>query len=307
MNQKILEGILEQYQTYLLVEKRNAENTIAHYMSRVHYFINFCFLNQHQLFFTEEWDLSAIDKRVVEIFNREHVTKKSWKESSVQVYERSIKLFLRFLVKKDYISYNPLKTYIIKPSIVSSSEEIEFPSSKIHSFFNIPLKSFYQIRNRLLFEFVYSMGMMPSKMARMTELKIIGNNRIHVCFKGKRDLEMPAGEDTIKLIESYMSLKNEEIPKSSDECFWVKKDGKGLTPGNISNILGKEISKLDEHLKPKDLRKMGALHFAENGADVRSIQTFQGSKRLSPVQEMNVPEFNDIQEIFKRTHLRNKV
>lgn len=303
MDQMNLEKRLNQYAIYLQVEKGMALSSIRTYLNAIRYFFEFCSRFEEKLFLSNQWDFEDIANREVEIFLQEH-QQKNWKPNTLTTYFTGIKSLYKFLHEKNIISKNSLRHLKLQknsnPIFLANinAEEIEL-------LFQRPITAnLVGYRNRILFELVYGLGFSCTTLSQMQSLlwRATPSPTIEIQFS-KRKQTFPIGSQALSVLEQYLQKRNQINTNPSP--VWIDETGKKLSSIKIAEALKEELQGTclqDERLSI--IRNISAKHFAENGADVRSLQELRNTKKLQKLEELKKEEFEELVQQYQKFHPR---
>lgn len=307
MDQKELKRIISQYATYLQVEKGLQPGTYTVYLSGVRYFFSFCTKHYQKLFLSEDWGLQEIGVRELEFFFREHLEVRHWKINTVISYLNSIRSFFHFLHEKAFLPKNPIRHYTMKQEvqelvIANISEEA------IQRLFQAPPEeNFVGYRNRLLLELFYGLGITPTKLTRIEKMAWEEETQMIHIHSGNQVRSLPIAQPALAVLKRYLSARQMILDHSQQTttAFWINEAGKKLTRPKMIAAFKKELARIGvigEHVQI--LRDLSSKHFANHGADVRSLQTHRDRKSLQAMELFKDESFETVLEQFKKLHIR---
>jgi integrase/recombinase XerD len=215
----------------------------------------------------------------------------------------SLRSFFKFLQLEDVRRDNPVavldmpKSGHVLPKVFSNAE--------VDSFFDsIALSKPAGIRDRALFEVIYSCGLRISEVADLKCSDIYPEEGVVRVFgKGSKERLVPLGEVSLYWIHKYMEEGRKSLLKEKQSeylfinCFGRKIGRKGIWKKF------KEISKnADIEGKVHTLRHSFATHMLRNGADLRSVQEMLGHADISTTQIYTHLDRSDLRRIYDRSH-----
>ncbi len=307
MDQYELEEIISQYRVYLQVEKGLQPGTYTVYLSAVQYFVSFCKKHYEQLFLPENWQLSDLGTRELEFFLREHLKVRNWKTNTVISYLNSIRSFFRFLHEKKMIQKNPIRHFTMKQQM----QELIFSNiseEEIQQLFQKTLEpTFEGYRNRLLLEMFYGLGITPSKLVKIDHVELDKENGTVKITSGKQTRKLPIAPPAAEVLRHYLLERNVILEQTQQQtsAFLINHAGKKLTRKKVGEILKQELESIGligERIHI--LRNLSTKHFADHGADVRSLQMHRDMKRISTLEAFKNETFDTVLEQFKKLHIR---
>ena len=220
----------------------------------------------------------------------------------------AIRSFFRFLVKHGVIQDNPADM-ILTPK-QGKSLPVYLPVDDMFRLLDsIKTDTLLSMRNRAIFETLYSSGIRVSELAGMDVSHIdFAQNIIRVHGKGNRERIVPLGEKAVKAIEAYREKLKVETgigPFGNAPLFLNKNRGR-LSTRSIARILDKLVQEcsLSVPVSPHALRHTFATHMLDAGADLRVVQELLGHKSLSTTQKYTHVSIDRLMETYDKAHPR---
>jgi integrase/recombinase XerC len=294
MDKNTLRLVSKEFYKYLDAEKGAAFNTKRAYKGDIEDFIDF----------VEKSTFDIIDHQVI----RAYIVSiyKEIKKSSLSRKVSSIKVFFKFMKRKGYIEENT--ALVIKnPKIEKHLPKFYTIDEMFHFLDFLPKDGWLNIRNRAIFELMYSAGM------RAQEALDINMNDIHlegmwvkVKGKGGKERILPFGEKAKHAIEDYLSYRKQKGKTSGKSPLFVNTSGVRLSYRGLLKIMKKHQLKahLFKDLALHGIRHSFATHMLDSGADLRSIQELLGHSKLSTTQKYTHVSMDKLMEIYDKSHPR---
>jgi len=143
------------------------------------------------------------------------------------------------------------------------------------------------IRNKCLFELMYSTGLRVSEVSDLLLKDIdLKEKSIRVMGKGSKERIVYYGECLSNLLDKYLKVRNEFLVDKNSEYLFINKLGNKLSRQSIEYIINKIMFKSDVNHKisPHTLRHTYATHLLDNGADLKSVQELLGHESLDTTE-----------------------
>ncbi len=225
----------------------------------------------------------------------------------------ALRSFFRYLAKHGQIVHNPAA------SVHTPKQGRTIPTYlPVDDMFrlldNINTDTVLGLRNRAMFETLYSTGIRVSELAGLDvdDLDMSGG-LIRVLGKGNRERVVPVGKKAVKAIERYRQQLTTEMktgkkkrgdPKS--RALFLNKNAGRLTSRSIARILNKIAGDcgFSMPVSPHDLRHTFATHMLDSGADLRVVQELLGHKSLSTTQRYTHVSMDRLMETYDKAHPR---
>jgi len=294
----------------LLSEKGYAANTCRAYLHDLEEWVSF--INEN--FFSDKknqsrWDRFGADQ-IDSVMIRGYLgfLNKKNKKATIARKLSAIRSFFRYLVKHGIILDNPLDV------ILTPKQEKTIPSYlTVDDMFrlldSIGDDTLLDLRNRAIFETLYSSGIRVSELSGMNIFDVDFNRCIiRVLGKGNKERMVPIGKKAKAAIGNYRERLAIEAGISPDENtpLFLNKNSGRLTTRSIARILEKTAKAcgLLIPVSPHALRHTFATHMLDAGADLRVVQELLGHKSLSTTQKYTHVSIDKLMETYDKTHPR---
>jgi site-specific recombinase XerD len=151
------------------------------------------------------------------------------------------------------------------------------------------------LRNRALFELVYSAGLRAQEAVDLT-LPSVDFEREMVLVRGKGDKErlVPLGEEAAYRLRLYLENGRPRLATRADDHVFLSARGRPLETSTLRRLLP----------NPHQLRHAFATHLLEGGADLRTIQELLGHSSLSTTQVYSHVDAKRLRRVYDRAHPR---
>lgn len=225
----------------------------------------------------------------------------------------SIRSFLRFLVRLGVIADNAAD------GVLTPKQERLIPDYlSVDNMFRlldfIMPETVLDLRNRALFETLYSSGIRVSELAGINIFDVdFQGGLIRVFGKGSKERLVPVGNKALGAIKAYRdrlketagSKQGDMAPDKNGPLFLNYNFGR-LTTRSIARILDR-IAKacgLSIPVSPHVLRHSFATHMLDSGADLKVVQEILGHKSLSTTQKYTHVSIARLMEAYDKAHPR---
>lgn len=291
------EEAIDEYKSYLKLEKSLSENTVAAYLRDVRKLEKFAVVLPLE-----------INREEVESFVYDY-SKKEYAARSQARLISSLKSFFNFLRWDGRREDSPAELLetprlAMKLPDTLSEDEINLLIGAID--LSLPEGE----RNRAILETLYGCGI---RVSELTELKLsdlfFKENFIKVTGKGHKQRLVPISDYTIKIINFYKdSVRvHQKIQKGFEDYLFLNRRGKKLTRVMIFTII-KQLAKLagiKKKISPHTFRHSFATHLLRNGADLRSIQLMLGHESITTTEIYTHLDDNMLRDTVLKYHPRN--
>ena len=279
---------------YLRYERNYSNYTVGAYSKDLQQFEDFVKEKKEGVFEPEEVDTDIVRNWIVYLLDN--------KISAVSVNRKlsSLKSFFKFLTKQGFVSVNPLrfvtgpKTKKPLPSFVKDGDMESLLDG--HGF----NEDFEGVRNRLILEMLYDTGMRRSELVNLRDVDVDYNDmKIRVTGKRNKQRLIPFAEKLKDLMLAYINVRNDEVGVGC-ESFFVRKNGKSLSPEILYTIVKKNLSEIPTLVKcsPHVLRHSFATSMLNNGAELSAVKELLGHSSLSSTSIYTHTTFEELKKVY---------
>jgi integrase/recombinase XerC/integrase/recombinase XerD len=151
------------------------------------------------------------------------------------------------------------------------------------------------LRNRALFELVYSAGLRAQEAVDL-RLGDVDFEQEALLVRGKGDKEraVPLGEEAAYRLSRYLEDGRPELARGARDALFLSARGRPLDTSTLRRLLP----------NPHRLRHAFATHLLEGGADLRTIQELLGHSSLSTTQIYSHVDAKRLRKVYDRAHPR---
>ena len=298
---------MQDFQTYLKVERNVSPHTQQAYIADVQEFIQFLITSG----LVKNDKAQNADAEAIRSFLG-HLHRQKVKKVTVNRKISSLRAFYRYLLRQGKIKKNPAnmvqlpKTEKYMPTFLSVDEAFELLNANAE-------KNSADLRTRAMMELFYSSGLRLSELAALNVMDIdFKQQLVKVRGKGRKERIVPVGKTALQSIREYLDGTGELRKNISVDVFveplFLNARGKRITTRSIARSIddAAEKSGLGRKISPHALRHTFATHLLNAGADLRSIQELLGHKSLSTTQKYTAVNINRLMEIYDKAHPRAK-
>jgi integrase/recombinase XerC len=310
MNSSFLKNLISSFVKSLYSEKGYSENTCRAYLHDLKEFASFIF---------SSWFSENMSETEAESFRADQVDglmirgylgflHKKNKKATIARKLSAIRSFFRYLVKHGVILENPVEL------ILTPKQEQTIPAYlPVDDMFrlldSIKADNLAGLRNRAIFETLYSCGLRVSELSGMNLFDVdFTKSVIRVLGKGDRERIVPIGRKATEAIKDYRQRLREEsgVSEETNAPLFLNKNQGRLTVRSIGRILDKTAKEcgLLTPVSPHALRHTFATHMLDAGADLRVVQELLGHKSLSTTQKYTHVSIDRLMEAYDKAHPR---
>ena len=215
----------------------------------------------------------------------------------------SLRHYCRFLRESGRISDDPTigitlpKLHPKLPEPLSREETIRL--------LEIPKGSrFVHVRNKAILEILYATGLRISELAGLrTDQMDLRGGTLRVRGKGGRERIVPFGHRVGKVVRSYLVTRKKRFPKATGPIFLSVRGG----PLRRTHLWRQikdyaQQAGIKRRVSPHVIRHSFATHMLSGGADLRSIQTMLGHRRITTTEIYTHVEPEHLRRVWDRAH-----
>ena len=296
-----LQNQIEQWTTWLRIEKNVSPHTLRAYQSDLSQFITFLYGHYEQTV-----SLDKLSETSLRDF-RSWLSRKTMDGLAASSRARSlsgIKNFLKWL-DKNGVMHNAQIANVRTPKLPHKlPRPLEQPQTL--RLLNDETDSWVDIRNKALFTLLYGCGLRINEALSLNIKNLPRDGYLRVMGKGRKERQVPV----LKVVEDTLTTYRKNCPfaETPDRPLFMGEKGKRLNQGiaqkamrEVRGILG-----LPETATPHALRHSFATHLLENGANLREIQKLLGHASLSTTQRYTEINAKELINIYKNAHPRSR-
>ena len=151
------------------------------------------------------------------------------------------------------------------------------------------------IRNRALFELVYSAGLRAQEAVDLTLADVdFEQELVLVRGKGGKERAVPLGEEAAYRLRLYLTDARPKLARGAENRLFLSARGRPLDTSTLRRLLP----------NPHRLRHAFATDLLEGGADLRTIQELLGHSSLSTTQIYSHVDAKRLRRVYDRSHPR---
>ncbi len=152
------------------------------------------------------------------------------------------------------------------------------------------------LRNRALFELVYSAGLRSAEAVALDLGDVdFEQEAVHVRGKGGKERVVPLGEEAAYRLRLYLEDARPQLARRAEAALFLSARGRRLDTSTLRRLLP----------HPHRLRHAFATHLLEGGADLRVIQELLGHSSLSTTQVYSHVDGRRLRKVYDRAHPRS--
>lgn len=287
---------IEDFENYLLLEKKYSQNTINSYKNDL-------------LKFKDYFKNKKINKiNTNDISNFLQKISLDHNDKSLSRIISTLKSFYKYLLIEGFVKQNPMDT-IKNPKMVKKLPKI-LTEEEITKLLDFPLKDSYSYRNKAMLELMYSSGLRVTELINLNLSDIdLEDDVVRIFGKGSKERIIPLGSYAVKYLKEYIIYHRQNLlKKKTNNYLFLSSRGDKMTRQAFFKIV-KSIAKkqnIKTDFSPHTLRHSFATHLLKHGADLRSIQELLGHSDISSTQIYTHITNEKLKENYVESHPHGK-
>lgn len=254
-------------------------------------------------------DYLAFDHKDLSRFLALRLEKDNIKTTSAKQELSAIRKFYAHLIKINKATHNPTTGYRLKaqPRALPTIGDVDMMAQLLDQ----PMpddvaKARLWIRDRAMFELMYSSGLRLSELANLdvTDIDLMAGV-VQVLGKGNKMRVVPVGKKAIDAIHIYLPHRD-LWQENTNALFISERHGTRLSPRAIQLRLKvcAASAGIAQNLHPHLLRHCFASHMLSASGDLRAVQEMLGHTDISTTQIYTQVDFGTLTKVYDKAHPR---
>lgn len=292
---------LENFRTYILVEKNFSKHTAKAYCSDI---LDF-------LLWIGNTDVGEVTLAKVREYLH-FIQKFNYKKNTIARKIASLRTFYKFLYREKRSDSNPAMS-LNAPKRAKSLPKFLTPFEVEQILNNINIETPAGFRNKAILELLWATGMRVSELSGLNfEDLNLEENEIRVFGKGAKERIILVTDRAKSFLERYIKTarpiiaKGYTVSENEDSPVFINSTGFRLQTQSIRKAINEVVDKiqLPKHVTPHVFRHSFATHLIENGADLRVVQELLGHASISNTQIYTHISSQHLKEVYNEAHPR---
>lgn len=222
---------------------------------------------------------------------------------TIHHYLVTLKQFYQYCCKHNLVLLDPFRNLELPGHLKTIPAQVPTPGQLRELIESIDITTWIGLRDRAIFELVYSSGLRAGETANLNLIDLDLQNRlIRVIGKGNKERIIPFGKTAAYYLKLYIKSRTN---KTNPSLFQNRAGGR-ISRDILEARLRLHAARLDLRLKFHSLRHACALHLLQNHAGIRSIQELLGHRCLESTQIYTQLVPLDLKKAHNRYHPREK-
>ena len=292
---------IEEFKTYLSVEKNFSEHTLSAYCSDIVSYI---------LWLNGESCTSVNFEKLREYLH--FIQRFEYKKTTIARKTASIRTFYKFLFREKYIDTNPALS-LSAPKRPKPLPKFLTPDEVEQILNNVKIDTPAGFRNRVILELLWATGMRVSELSNLNFGDInLEENEIRVFGKGAKERIVLMSDRAKNYLEQYINSARNLIvaqgyqtpDKSENSPLFINNTGFRLQNKTIRKVINDTVEKIElpKKVTPHVFRHSFATKLIENGADLRVVQELLGHAGISNTQIYTHVSMKHMKDVYETAH-----
>lgn len=291
---------LEDFKTYLSVEKNFSDHTLSAYSSDIVSYI----------LWLDNASCTEVD------FNklREYlhfIQRFDYKKTTIARKVAAIRTFYKFLFRERYIDTNPAIS-LSAPKRPKSLPKFLTPDEVEKILNNVKIETPAGFRNRVILELLWATGMRVSELSNLNFGDLnLEENEIRVFGKGAKERIVLVSDRAKDYLNQYINTARKLIAPeyntgeiNDDTPLFINNTGYRLQNKTIRKVINETVEKIElpKKVTPHVFRHSFATKLIENGADLRVVQELLGHAGISNTQIYTHISMKHMKDVYENAH-----
>lgn len=218
----------------------------------------------------------------------------------------AVRSLFKYLIKHGYIESNPVAEVPAPKDQRGLPETLQIED--IQRLFTLESDDILLLRDRAIFELIYSSGLRLSEVVQLDVTSIEpASGQLRVIGKGQKTRILPVGRQALKAVQDWQLRRFELMTVASEEqALFLSRRGTRLSPRSIQQRLKSLALKtgIAQNVYPHLLRHSFASHLLESSGNLRAVQELLGHADISTTQVYTHLDFQHLARVYERAHPR---
>ena len=292
---------IEDFKTYLSVEKNFSEHTLNAYTSDI---VSFMLWLEN---------ISCTDVNFDKLREYLHFIQRfEYKKTTIARKIASIRTFYKFLFREKYIDSNPAIS-LSAPKRPKPLPKFLTPEEVEQILNNVKIDTPAGFRNRVILELLWATGMRVSELSNLNFGDInLDENEIRVFGKGAKERIVLMSNRAKEYLKQYINSARALIPApeyqtneiDENSPLFINNTGYRLQNKTIRKVINETVERIElpKKVTPHVFRHSFATKLIENGADLRVVQELLGHAGISNTQIYTHVSMKHMKDVYESAH-----
>ena len=295
---------IQQFSTYLKVEKQASPHTLKNYGGDLNQFYHFL-KNQYPDIASDgkKEGIQKIDANILRAFL--NYLFKNHGATSVARKLSTLKSFFEYGLRQKWVANNPAR--VIRAPKIPKKVPRFLTVDEVFKLLAAPKSATtLDLRDKSVLELFYASGLRLSELVGLNLIDLdLEKGMVRVCGKGNKERYVPMGQQASTSLKNYLEKRPALLHGKEDhKSLFLNKNGGRVSARAVERLLDKylKLSGIQKKVTPHVLRHTFATHLLNAGADMRGIQELLGHASLSTTQRYTHVELDKLMKVYDKTH-----
>lgn len=242
-------------------------------------------------------DWGAVDRQQVRGFVA-HLHRSGRAPRGIHRTLSGLRTFFRYLIRERRAKANPAEQVPV-PKADRPLPHTLGPD-QAEGLLNTAGEGFEGLRDRALFELLYSSGLRVSEAAGLDVAGVQGRDEVRVLGKGGKERIVPIGTQAQQALSAYLPVRTEHASEGETALF-VTRRGRRMS---VRAMQERTRRWSGGAASPHTLRHSCASHVLESSGDLRAVQELLGHANLATTQIYTHLDIQHLAQVYDQAHPR---
>lgn len=291
---------IEEYISYIKLEKKLSKNTIFNYQLDLINYISYLEKNNIK---------SVLDIKITDINDYlKYLKDNGLNPRTIARHITVIKEFHKYLIRSKKIVEDV--TLNLENVKLSKKLPVVINEQDMESILDINLVNAFKYRDKAMLELMYGSGLRVTELINLDIYSIdFDNNYIIINGKGKKERIVPISKYAKASLLAYLEVRPSLLKKNKDiDSLFLNNHGNCISRQGFNYILTNILKEKDikVHATPHSLRHTFATALLNNGADLRTIQELLGHADITTTRIYTHTSNNKVKNDYIKYNTRKK-
>lgn len=301
-----LEPIIEDFISYLNLEKHLSQNSVEAYIRDVSIFSRFLQQCSQEFGIERSASLCSVQREDIEAFLK-YLNDLCFTARSQARILSGLRAFYIYLEEENLIETSPAQM-IDAPKWTISLPELLSLEELERIFAKVDVSDALGYRNRTILKLLYACGLRVSELIGLKISNLYFNDDfIRVIGKGDKERLIPIEKETAEEVLHYIRFYREaeaSAKHQNEDIVFLNRRGRKLTRQMVFIIVREAVkaANINKTISPHSFRHSFATHLVEGGADLRAVQEMLGHESITTTEIYTHLEVGFLRETIKKYH-----
>ncbi|WP_194757433.1 tyrosine recombinase XerC [Aliidiomarina indica] len=215
----------------------------------------------------------------------------------------ALRTFFTVQIERGQLTTNPAR--VVKAPKAPKRLPKNLDVDSMIQLLEIPPDDWLAIRDRAMFELLYSSGLRLAELVSLDVSHIQSDQELRIVGKGSKMRIVPYGREAAIWLQRWLEQRA-QLPGNEHAALFLGQRGTRLSARSVQLRLKKWGLQqgLFDNLHPHKLRHSFATHMLESSQDLRAVQELLGHANLSTTQIYTHLDFQRLAQVYDAAHPR---